>query len=396
MHVPPITAASGGGYIDDAVDALAATNVYVSTEVGDAAALTAQLDQQIGDASIGVAVFSDNASFEASGPEIVAELARADGLRHDHRRRRATTSRRGRGCSTPGEAMRIANEAEQSADSVDDALTQTVQEVVAASGSPRRRPDPTPAGADGGVIVGPRAHRRRPRGRRHRCGARRPVRRRRRRLDQGVPDGVSAQIDDAEAARAASTPRSGHPAIRSPRRRRRRSRSLADNVDRAVRAARPAQRRRPAQHRRGRVRRQAAQAHRGAQSRLPARHPDPPPPVGRPRRARARSAARRCTGSRRSSLENIKQVNARRGLHFQVSLDGLIGGRKELQDWDRAFNDAADEGGCRLRPLTQQARPSQLRLEQVEPERREAFDRQHRDVAEPGLARVALERRRGA
>ena len=38
MHVPPITAASGGGYIDDAVDALATTNVYVSTEVGDAAA----------------------------------------------------------------------------------------------------------------------------------------------------------------------------------------------------------------------------------------------------------------------------------------------------------------------------------------------------------------------
>jgi hypothetical protein len=44
-------------------------------------------------------------------------------------------------------------------------------------------------------------------------------------------------------------------------------------------------------------------------------------------------------------LQNIKQVNARRGLHFQVSLDGLIGWRKELQDWDRAFNDAADDPG---------------------------------------------------
>jgi hypothetical protein len=36
-------------------------------------------------------------------------------------------------------------------------------------------------------------------------------------------------------------------------------------------------------------------------------------------------------------LTNIKQVNARRGLHFQVSLDSLIGARAELQDWEREF-----------------------------------------------------------
>ena len=42
-------------------------------------------------------------------------------------------------------------------------------------------------------------------------------------------------------------------------------------------------------------------------------------------------------------VENIKQVNARRGLHFQVSLDGLIGRRKELQDWEREFNRAAED-----------------------------------------------------
>ena len=44
-------------------------------------------------------------------------------------------------------------------------------------------------------------------------------------------------------------------------------------------------------------------------------------------------------------LENIKQVNARRGLHFQVSLDGLIGRRKELQEWDRAFERADGDTG---------------------------------------------------
>ncbi|WP_207207192.1 hypothetical protein, partial [Agromyces binzhouensis] len=42
-------------------------------------------------------------------------------------------------------------------------------------------------------------------------------------------------------------------------------------------------------------------------------------------------------------VQNIKQVNARRGLHFQVSLDGLIGGREELREWERAFERAAGE-----------------------------------------------------
>ncbi len=50
-------------------------------------------------------------------------------------------------------------------------------------------------------------------------------------------------------------------------------------------------------------------------------------------------------------VENIKQVNARRGLHFQVSLDGLMGRRKELQDWDRAFEraDGDDRPGAARR-----------------------------------------------
>lgn len=36
-------------------------------------------------------------------------------------------------------------------------------------------------------------------------------------------------------------------------------------------------------------------------------------------------------------VDNIKQVNARKGLLFQVSLDSLIG-RSELRDWERRFN----------------------------------------------------------
>ena len=42
-------------------------------------------------------------------------------------------------------------------------------------------------------------------------------------------------------------------------------------------------------------------------------------------------------------VENIKQVNAQRALHFQVSLDSLIGQRKELRDWEKEFNRATDD-----------------------------------------------------
>lgn len=39
-------------------------------------------------------------------------------------------------------------------------------------------------------------------------------------------------------------------------------------------------------------------------------------------------------------LDNIRQVNAQRGLVFQVSIDGLIGARKEMDDWQRRFDQA--------------------------------------------------------
>ena len=40
-------------------------------------------------------------------------------------------------------------------------------------------------------------------------------------------------------------------------------------------------------------------------------------------------------------IDNIKQVNARKGLLFQVSLDSLIG-RSELRDWERRFSQGAE------------------------------------------------------
>ncbi|WP_337000739.1 MULTISPECIES: hypothetical protein [unclassified Microbacterium] len=41
-------------------------------------------------------------------------------------------------------------------------------------------------------------------------------------------------------------------------------------------------------------------------------------------------------------VDNIKQVNARKGLLFQVSLDSLIG-RSELRDWERQFKESSGE-----------------------------------------------------
>lgn len=41
-------------------------------------------------------------------------------------------------------------------------------------------------------------------------------------------------------------------------------------------------------------------------------------------------------------VDNIKQVNARKGLLFQVSLDSLIG-RSELRDWERQFKQSSGE-----------------------------------------------------
>ena len=40
-------------------------------------------------------------------------------------------------------------------------------------------------------------------------------------------------------------------------------------------------------------------------------------------------------------LDNIRQVNAHRGLVFKVAIDGLIGPRKAMDDWQRDFDRAA-------------------------------------------------------
>ena len=129
-----------GGYVDDAVDGARRGQRLRLVRGAGRGGADDQLEAQIGDASIGVAVFSDNAALEASGPEIVAELAAAHPEYDTIIVAVGDDLSAGSRVLEPGEAMRIANEAEASAGRVDDALTQTIQGVIARRpDSPRRR-----------------------------------------------------------------------------------------------------------------------------------------------------------------------------------------------------------------------------------------------------------------
>ena len=185
-----------------------------------------------------------------------------------------------------GEALRIANEAEASAGDVDAALTETIQQRdrrdargagrsgatrARSSGSPSAWPRSSPWAAWPSASSRPR--RGQPAPGRH-----------------ALPEPVRTHVAHACRRSPPSTPRRAQPA--SP---------VAGEVgaqvgahraehDRAVRPARPQGRGGPARDGGHRVRRDAAQADGRARPRLPARHPDPPRSVGRPGRARARSA----------------------------------------------------------------------------------------------------------
>ncbi|MFT4234965.1 MAG: hypothetical protein QM607_08220 [Microbacterium sp.] len=56
---------------------------------------------------------------------------------------------------------------------------------------------------------------------------------------------------------------------------------------------------------------------------------------------RVREVREALTSVNTQIVDNIKQVNARTSLAFQVSLDSLVG-REELRDWEREFNRGTD------------------------------------------------------
>lgn len=327
-------------YVDEAAEALGQSNVFVSNEVPGAAQLQQSLEAQVTDDSIAVAVFSDNAALEASGPEIVRELVAQTGydtiivaVGDD--------LAAGSNVLPKGEAARIANEAESSADSLDAAIAETVAGVVAASDSPA-----APAtGVDGGLIVGGalslvvivaaggalwgvlRARRRsRPA----------PVR-------HALPEPVRTHVQTLQAL-TAEYARAGSAGVAQAGEVAAQVGLIAQNTtelfDRLDRKGEEGQRATAAVEYGETLRKLTGALDRDYLLDI-LTHPDLwDDPVERVREVRTALSS-----FSTELVENIKQVNARRGLHFQVSLDGLMGRRKELQDWDRAFERADGETG---------------------------------------------------
>jgi hypothetical protein len=330
-----IVLADAGGYVDDAAAGLQSSSVYISPEVDDAASLASAIQAQVGDESVGVAVFSDNAALEASGPEIVAQLAQ----RTDYDTIIVAVGddlSAGSHVLAEGEAMTIANQAESSADGLEEALTETVQGVVAASDPPSATAD----GGSGGLVIGLA------------IGAAVIVaaamglvavvrgRRRSPRAEQLSPT-VATQVQtlrslgvEYAAAGAAGHPVAGQTAQDID--------AIADNVTQLFQ--------RLAGKGSEDQRRLAEIEYGDKLAKLTAAldttylldiltHPhlwdDPDERVSEVRDA--------VVGVSEQLIENIRQVNAQRALHFQVSLDTLIGGRKELRDWDREFRRATGD-----------------------------------------------------
>lgn len=336
--------AGADGYVDDASDALQTSPVYVSSEVGGASALQDALLAQVGDDSIGIAVFSDNAALEASGPEIVTQLAETTGydtiivaVGDDL----AAGSR----VLDAGEAMQIANEAESTADSLDVALAETVQGVQAAD-----EPPPLVGGGDsgdgfdpvlglviGGAVLVAAA------------GAVFGVVRARRRgggaVDAKLPDPIRRHVAGLRslAAEYAQVGARGNAVAAQTAND---MLGIAENVeelfvrlDRAGAGQAGSQRGIAAIEYDDTLRKLSAALDRDYLLDI-LTHPhlwDDPD-------VRVREVCDAVVAVSGEVVQNIKQINARRGLHFQVSLDGLIGGRKELQEWERAFERASGEG----------------------------------------------------
>lgn len=343
-----IQAADGQGYVDDAVDALATDNVYVSSEVPDASALHDQLTSQIGDESIGVAVFSDNAALEASGPEIVSQLAAAHPECETIIVAVGDDLSAGSRVLDSGEAMRIANGAEEPGGDVGVTLTETIQGVIAVT------PDDAPSqGADagpfvgialgvaalvaaGGVAFGVARARRRDRDRETR--ARHPL-----------PEPVRTHVHTLEVLAVEYAHAGGTGGIAQAGEVAREIGTIAQNTtelfDRLDRKGEEGQRSTAAIEYGETLRKLTGALDRDYLLDILI-HPDLwDDPAERIAEVRASVDA-----VSTELVENIKQINARRGLHFQVSLDGLIGRRKELREWDRAFEQATGDDAAPSRP----------------------------------------------
>lgn len=323
------TATSSSGWVDDAIAGIQAGDVYVDPDVQGASDLQADLTSVVpGDGSIAVVVLPADAAIEneqydmyildqltksadqqtvilAIGDDLMADSVAIDG----------------------GDALRIANENQGSAESTQAALVETVQEISSATPS-------SPGGAGGtdlllpvvigGVVLVAAA------------GVAIALIARRRRTPaestDPVPPGIRLRVNRLRELRAdyATLPGNAVAAETAAG-----IDALASHVEQLftrldAKAGEDQTAIAEAEYS-DKLARLVAALDRDYLLDLltrPDLWDDPDERIGEVREALAAVSTQ--------IVDNIKQVNARKGLLFQVSLDSLIG-RSELRDWERQF-----------------------------------------------------------
>ncbi|WP_438352197.1 hypothetical protein [Microbacterium sp. CJ88] len=335
---------ASGGYIDEASNALSSTNVFVSPEVAGATGLREQLSQQVSGDGIAVAVFSTNANLEASTVDIVAALREAHPEYGTIIVAVGNDVAAGSSAIPNDQALRIANESE-ALGGPSASIPQTITGVMVASDRNLAQPGDAAAGdpvlgivlAVSAVVVGVGVT----------IGLIAGTRRRRRaggaRGEQGPPDSIRAHLAALTADRgayaaagaagntaAARTAEAIGALVANVPELFRRLQSRADDGQRGIAAVEYDDK----------LRRLSGALQRDYLLDIQTR-----PDLWDDPEERAREVEAALGAVSEEVVANIKQVNARRALHFQVSLDGLMGKRRELQEWDRAFDSAEGSEG---------------------------------------------------
>lgn len=332
----PFLSASDNPWINDAVEGISGENIYVDPDVSGGQAITEALSGVVpGDGSIAVVVLPADADNNTPYSSYILERLSAAG---DHetvivavgKNLQATSS------AIDGDvALRIANENESSAGSTQDALVETVQEISAETPTSPGGGDAGAGGAAiplviGGVVLVAAA-----------VTAFGLIARRRRRpaaSTDPVPAGIRLRVNRLRELRADYAAVPGSPVAAETAAA---IDALASHVEQLfirldAKAGEDQSVLAEAEYS-DKLARLVAALDRDYLLDLLTR-PDlwdaPDERIGEVRDA--------LTAVTTQIVDNIKQVNARRGLLFQVSLDSLIG-RSELRDWERQFKQSSGE-----------------------------------------------------
>lgn len=332
----PFLSASDNPWINDAVEGISGENIYVDPDVSGGQAITEALSGVVpGDGSIAVVVLPADADNNTPYSSYILERLSAAG---DHetvivavgKNLQATSS------AIDGDvALRIANENESSAGSTQDALVETVQEISAETPTSPGGGDAGAGGAAiplviGGVVLVAAA-----------VTAFGLIARRRRKpaaSTDPVPAGIRLRVNRLRELRADYAAVPGSPVAAETAAA---IDALASHVEQLfirldAKAGEDQSVLAEAEYS-DKLARLVAALDRDYLLDLLTR-PDlwdaPDERIGEVRDA--------LTAVTTQIVDNIKQVNARRGLLFQVSLDSLIG-RSELRDWERQFKQSSGD-----------------------------------------------------